>query len=264
MSMEALTWAFAQKTGDPGLKVFLLALADFAGDDHVTWPSRSTLASRVEVSERTISRYTQQLIDMGLITVEERRLDNGARSSNAYRLAIRQPSLLLPTTTSQIGTKPAAATGQHVVSGAETDMGGNTPLPCGDRSIEPSVVPSDEPSKRHTRGQAALAGLELPTWLMDKDGSTEAWDEFVAMRRKMNSRAPFTVGAARETIRDLDRLRRAGDDPIRCLWQSVQRGWRGVFPVKDQQQEQRAGGPTRKRGAQDSVEDIARHLENQR
>lgn len=66
----------------------------------------------------------------------------------------------------------------------------------------------------------------LPTWI-----EKEAWDAFEKMRAE--NKSPLNEDAAKRTIHDLTALRERGQDPNACLWQSVQRGWRGVFEVKD-------------------------------
>ena len=65
----------------------------------------------------------------------------------------------------------------------------------------------------------------IPEWI-----PRDSWDGFVEMRKKI--RAPLTTRAVTETIRDLEKLAKAGHDPGAVLDQSTQRSWRGVFEIK--------------------------------
>lgn len=211
MSVKAMTWAFAQRTEDPGLKVLLLALADYAGDDGVTWPRRSTLSEIVEVSERTITRYTKQLIDMGLVTVEQRKLDNGANSSNCFRLRLDRQIPLLPP--GQFVPAPET----HGVQAPGTACV-HTPETHGVSTIEPLREPSREPKK-----QGALVA-ERPDWLPPE------WDDFIADRRERKK--PMTARSQKLAMATLDQLRREGHDPAAVIRQSIERGWSALFPLK--------------------------------
>jgi hypothetical protein len=71
------------------------------------------------------------------------------------------------------------------------------------------------------------AAVELPEWM-----PSSAWDAYVRYRKK--GKAPFTEDAVRVTIRDLTKLQSAGQDIRAVLEQSIQRGWTGVFPIKQE------------------------------
>jgi hypothetical protein len=66
----------------------------------------------------------------------------------------------------------------------------------------------------------------LPPWV-----PVETWEDFKQMRKAI--RKPLTDGAAIRTVRDLEKLRAEGQDPVACLDQSIQRGWQGVFAVSN-------------------------------
>nr|WP_204367224.1 helix-turn-helix domain-containing protein [Methylobacterium sp. B34] len=74
----------------PGLEAdgfaVLAALATFADEDGLCWPSQSTLAAKLKRSRPTINRIIQGLSDIGLVGVEHRRGRDGARLSCLYRL----------------------------------------------------------------------------------------------------------------------------------------------------------------------------------
>ncbi|QCN99532.1 helix-turn-helix domain-containing protein (plasmid) [Azospirillum argentinense] len=68
----------------------LAALATFADENGVCWPSQSTLAAKLKRSRPTINRILQRLDDMGLVGIEHRRGRDGSRLSCLYRLRIAQ------------------------------------------------------------------------------------------------------------------------------------------------------------------------------
>src|SRR6185369_13613772 len=70
----------------------------------------------------------------------------------------------------------------------------------------------------------APARIEFPEWL-----SREAWGDFVTFRR---SQKGWTVKAEGLLLRELDKLRLQGNDPIRVIEQSIANGWKGLFPIK--------------------------------
>ena len=71
-----------------------------------------------------------------------------------------------------------------------------------------------------------------------------ALSEFIVMRK--SAKAPFTNAALQHTFKELDKIS-CGNDVVKIavLNQSVQRGWQGVFPVKDSAPGQDRIGPSR-------------------
>jgi hypothetical protein len=67
---------------------------------------------------------------------------------------------------------------------------------------------------------------QIPEWV-----SPATWADFVEMRKRI--RAPLTDAAVKLSIRELTKLRAAGQDPNAVIEQSVMNSWRGLFPVKE-------------------------------
>jgi hypothetical protein len=95
MSVKAVAWALEQDVS-PELKITLVVLGNFANEDNECWPSRNTIARLASVSPRSVTRYTQQLLDLGLIEAKTGELDNGARSVNRFRLVLEGQLALSP------------------------------------------------------------------------------------------------------------------------------------------------------------------------
>lgn len=88
--------------------------------------------------------------------------------------------------------------------------------------------------------------MDLPSWV-DKD----AFEAFEEMRKRLEKvkKVPWTEGAKKGAIRDLGKLYAQGEDPTEVLWQSVTRGWAGLFEVKN-----KAHKPTPKEWLQEAPE----------
>lgn len=69
--------------------------------------------------------------------------------------------------------------------------------------------------------------MEVPDWI-----PVEPWQEFVAMRRAKGQRTPFTVGAAKGVIAQLEKFRIAGHDLTDVLRASIVNGWADVYEPK--------------------------------
>lgn len=73
MSIRAFTWAFDEVTGvNRGEKLVLLALAEFANDDDITWRARHEIARRALCSDRSLTDYLTSLEAKGFIEREAR------------------------------------------------------------------------------------------------------------------------------------------------------------------------------------------------
>ena len=84
-----------------------------------------------------------------------------------------------------------------------------------------------EPEKPKVKTKKSFA---IPDWV-----DLETWNAVVEMRRKMPN-APFTDDAKRLALRDLEALRSKGHDPTAVMEQTIQRGYRGFFPIKPDEQ----------------------------
>jgi hypothetical protein len=88
VSNKALTWAFAQRTGNPGRKAVLVALADMADEAHSCWPDQGTLAEMTDQSERSVRGHLAELERRGLIARAKRYSKSGERTSDRYTLPV--------------------------------------------------------------------------------------------------------------------------------------------------------------------------------
>jgi len=82
MSIEAMNWALAQKTGSAASKLVLLILANRADHAGVCWPGFAGICEQTELSRRSVINHLQGLEAAGLLTVERR----PQPKTNLYRL----------------------------------------------------------------------------------------------------------------------------------------------------------------------------------
>lgn len=87
-SRESAVWAFHGHPS-PRIRLVHLFLANRADDEHgVCWPSLGTIARECMCSERWARVLVKQLIDVGLVEIQQR--SQGHRS-HRYRVLIPQP-----------------------------------------------------------------------------------------------------------------------------------------------------------------------------
>lgn len=108
MSVEAITWALRQKTGDPRAKVILLCLANYADERGRCWPSQATLAEQTEQSVDTVGDRLEKLEAHSLIRREQRQRPDGGRASDVIVL-LMELGLPLATTPHPLAAVPLAA-----------------------------------------------------------------------------------------------------------------------------------------------------------
>lgn len=83
-------WWLDQPDLDADGFAVLAALATFADEQGICWPSQSTLAAKLKRSRPTINRILQRLDDIGLVRIEHRCGRDGSRLSCLYRLRLEQ------------------------------------------------------------------------------------------------------------------------------------------------------------------------------
>lgn len=91
MSWAASKWAIQQQVGSAAGKAVLLVLAEAANQKtHSCYPSQKTIATRAEISERSVWGAMNELAEAGLITRRRRPGKGGHRASDMITLAVGQ------------------------------------------------------------------------------------------------------------------------------------------------------------------------------
>lgn len=125
MSIEALNWAL--DTGDredlePTTRHILLVLANRADEEGYVYPSVGWIRRRTGYAKSTINDHLKKMADRtpALISIETRQRDDGAQTSNLYKLALQQPGLQLgnPPSGRRSGGAAKRMEGQRLAEGA--------------------------------------------------------------------------------------------------------------------------------------------------
>jgi DNA-binding MarR family transcriptional regulator len=93
MSYSAMAWARGIKTGSATVKSVLLAVANYADEEGVCWPSQEQLADDTELSRHSIMRALDDLEGMGLLNRERRHRGDGSRTSDLIILDLSRTEL---------------------------------------------------------------------------------------------------------------------------------------------------------------------------
>lgn len=174
----------------------MLALADFANDAGVCWPSMETLALKVRMTERGTRKIVGTLKADGWISVK---IGGGRHGCNEYTLfPERHTGIIKP------GTQ----------ENPEHD----------------SLKPGTETQKTLNRGSAEPSGnIKKPSsnsarQILCSVLKDETADDFIAHRKAMKKQV--TPQAAKQLVNKVEGL----EDPDAVFNESIANGWQGVFP----------------------------------
>jgi DNA-binding transcriptional ArsR family regulator len=132
MSVTWMAWVWQQQCPNAGIKLTLLALADHAGEDGTAFPGCARLGEKTGQDERTIRRHLDTLEEMGLLTRERRRRQDGTLGTYTYTLQ---------NTTGQL--RPLVVDARHQrtpMSGSPADTDVRAEPSVSKTSVEPSVL----------------------------------------------------------------------------------------------------------------------------
>ena len=117
--------------------------------------------------------------------------------------------------------------------GCEEETGGETETLTGSghppttNLQPPTTTPQPPPSNPQPPKSKSRAAAPLPGWI-----PADAWLAWMEVRKKL--KAPNTEAAIDLAVASLAKLRDEGHDPKTVLERSTMRGWKGLFPVKDE------------------------------
>lgn len=165
MAHEYTTWVYQQNISGAGRKFVLIALADIADERGYAYPGQKRLVRMTGQSERSVRGHLEWLEEHGYVRREQRRRDDGTRTSDAYFLppkdssgkfcrwpttgkTRRQPET--PNTPDQDDTNPTPATGSirrlSTGNSLQSHRQNLPKSPAESAGHEPSGYPSGYPS----------------------------------------------------------------------------------------------------------------------
>ena len=88
MSVRIMSEVFERSKTQGNARLVLLSLADSCNDDASCWPSIRKIAEKANISEPITKKYLNALIQIGVITRDEREDFSGRQTSNLYTINI--------------------------------------------------------------------------------------------------------------------------------------------------------------------------------
>lgn len=193
MSVQAISWAVAQRCGNPSGKMVLYVLANYANSAGECWPSTESIANESELSIRSVLTWLQKLADLGLISIERRKTSTGTQLTNKYRLHMAEiPVKVAPADDADgnfIGGKNQEHPHAEFAPGDEA-AGCNSLQSRVQMTAEPGAAaapkPLIEPSENHQSARETISHLEfLEHYPRKHDYSTaQVRTEWVALAHK--------------------------------------------------------------------------------
>jgi hypothetical protein len=197
MSVRMMTLVWELQLADSE-KLVLLALADWANDEGLCWPSIDTLAKKCSKSERTIQACIRSLCSKGHLTQKR-----GTHKTPDY---IVHPIVRFADPRS--GCTPQSL---HPAAAAPDPRSPCTPTPA---AAAPNT--SKKP-KEPSKGRAAYPP---PPGVSD-----DSWSDYLKLRER--KKAPMSATAYKRLCSKLAELE--AHDPNEIVATSVERGWTGFF-----------------------------------
>ena len=87
MSVKIMSWVWDHSPYENTTLLILLAMADFADDDGVCWPSQARLMGKARCSERTVRDAVKRMVADGVVEIVS---ESSGRTSHRYRIRTRQ------------------------------------------------------------------------------------------------------------------------------------------------------------------------------
>jgi len=88
MSVRIMSEVFERSKTQGNARLVLLSLADSCNDDASCWPSIRKIAEKASISEPITKKYLNALIQIGVITRDEREDQFGRQTSNLYTINV--------------------------------------------------------------------------------------------------------------------------------------------------------------------------------
>ena len=156
MSVRIMSEVFERSKTQGNARLVLLSLADSCNDDASCWPSIRKIAEKANISEPITKKYLNALIQVGVITRDEREDFSGRQTSNLYTIIVDKigddeiPKYVLQQVVSPSRVKSVEGVTQVNLGGGNPvqGVGGVTPvsLPIMNHHKEPKIEPSRESS----------------------------------------------------------------------------------------------------------------------
>ena len=156
MSVRIMSEVFERSKTQGNARLVLLSLADSCNDDASCWPSIRKIAEKANISEPITKKYLNALIQIGVITRDEREDFSGRQTSNLYTIIVdRIGDDEIPKSVLQQVVSPSRVKSVEGVTKVNAGVGNpvqrvvgvtKVSLPIMNHNKEPKIEPSMESS----------------------------------------------------------------------------------------------------------------------
>ena len=237
LSINAINWAFGVTDLRSSAKFLLVALAQHANDQWECWPSCAALQEATNQDRKTVLANLKLLLEASYLS------DTGVRKGSTKSVTVyRLHAEAVPKTEHLSSTENGTCPKNEAVPNFPVS---SPNFPDKVSQISREAVPnfpvsSPKNGTRNSKGTVKELSVgtvkelstreALPGWL-----PADAWEQYVQHRK--DKRSKLTDNAQRLCIRDLEKLKEAGQDPRAVIEQSISNGWTGLFPLKNHRQQ---------------------------
>lgn len=121
MSIKIMTSVWENSKARGTCLLLLIALADSANDEGISWPSQKTLAKKIRMSDRNVRHLIEHLIEINEISIDHRR-----GRSNYYK--IMTPEVHFRGDRKPTSAVPRKSTSDRTVRGAQKEPSAFPPV----------------------------------------------------------------------------------------------------------------------------------------
>ena len=191
-------------------------LISFAGNSMTAFPSQKLMSEELGISDKTLKKYLNELKECGLVTVTQKRNNQGTFNRNIYTLTDQTEGETLPQ-----GKNDRTEEDPNTVGNNLPSPEGNI-YPINNNSINnntKSTEPKTENKKENLEVENNIYNEELKDLIY----------EFIESRKKLKK--PFTDTALKRMIKKLKEIGSTESEQIEIIENSIINGWAGIFPL---------------------------------
>jgi pyocin large subunit-like protein len=220
MSVEAITWALAQRVDRSSAKFVLVAMANCAGADMLCWPSVAYLVEATCQDRKTVLENMKRLRDAGYITPTDAHKGKTGQVA-VYRLTSPENGTVKESQKRDIpktGPVPKTDANSTVFPSEESRFSVETVPKTGHGTVkEPSIEPSG--NQKRKKAVPETVGVEV---LVEAGFDPATAEDFIA--HKASVKAPLTQRAWADHLRE---SAKAGWTPMQAAEKVMAKGWKG-------------------------------------
>ncbi len=207
---------------DSTAKLTLMALADFADDDGLCFPSYAVVAKKISKSKPTAIRAINKLIELGYVTKEPREQKNGGDSSNLFRINTSAGSAC-DNRGSACDNRGSACDNR----GSACDNRGSACDNRGSACDTPIInLTTNEPSNNHHLTLTPLPPKQsLPDFI-----DPQLWQEYLAYKAERKEK--LSKQGIKMKFSEWAKWVDEGIDVNACIREAMANEWQGVFKPK--------------------------------